>query len=100
MWNVQTWRALCGSFSLAPWSLTILTVPLFPGLFGVAHAGLAPAVAKKIKAKLMRIARYPAALRIDASALPFLRDGREALVVREKQRPPHRLGARSRMTVR
>jgi hypothetical protein len=39
-------------------------VPLFPGLLGVAQAGLAPAVAKKIRAKLMRIARYPAALRI------------------------------------
>jgi hypothetical protein len=87
MWKTQT----CGSFAIAgsrSGASWILMVPLFPGAFGFAQAGLAPAVAKKIKPKLMRIARYPAALRIGSSALPFLRDGHQPSA-REKQGSLH-----------
>jgi len=55
MWNVQI--ALP-----TPVSFTTAAVALLQ-----AHAGLAPAVEKKRSATLMRIAKYPAALRILAS---------------------------------
>ena len=60
IWKVQM---------LLPLPVSLTTVA---AAFCHAQAGLAPAVARNSRERLMRIVKYPAALRIDAS-LPFLR---------------------------
>jgi len=67
IWKVQIDEPL-------PVSFTMPAVALFQ-----AHAGLAPAVARYSKARLIKIAKYPAALCIFRLRLPFLRDGPNAL---------------------
>ena len=60
IWKVQIELPL-------PLSFTTLIAALFQ-----AQAGLAPAVARNRSEALKRSVRYPAALRIGSSALPFL----------------------------